>query len=56
MDISTIQNNVEQLTNILRFSVEQSTHMAQKIMKVNVEQMVHEGKSELIGTIIDTYA
>jgi hypothetical protein len=56
MDISNIQQSVEQLTNILNLSVEQSTDMAQKIMKVNVEQMVHEGKEELIGTIIDTYA
>jgi hypothetical protein len=56
MDISAIQNSVEQLNNILLLSTEQSTEMAQKIIKVNVEQMVHEGKEELIGTIIDTYA
>lgn len=56
MDIGAIQNSVEQLTNILLLSTEQSTEMAQKIMKVNVQQMIHEGKEDLIGTILDTYA
>lgn len=56
MDISAINNSIEQLTNILLLSVEQSTDITEKLLKVNVEQIVHEGKTELIGAIIDTYA
>ncbi|MBN2440915.1 MAG: hypothetical protein JXJ04_06205 [Spirochaetales bacterium] len=54
--INTINNNVEQLTNILRLSAEQSTDLTKKLLKVNIEQMVPEGKTELIGTFVDTSA
>ena len=56
MDISNISQSVEQLTNILLLSVEQSTQLTEKLIKVNVEQKIRDVNAEHIGTIIDTYA
>ena len=56
MDISNINNSIEQLTNILLLSVEQSTELTEKLVKMNVEQKIREGKEEHIGTVIDIYA
>jgi hypothetical protein len=56
MDISNISQGVEQLTNILLLSVEQSTQLTDKLIKVNVEQKIQGVKAEHIGTVIDTYA
>ena len=56
MDISNINNSIEQLNNILFLSVEQSTDIAEKLIKVNVEQKIREGTAEQIGTVIDIYA
>lgn len=56
MDISNISQGVEQLTNILLLSVEQSTQLTEKLVKVNVEQKLRGVNAEHIGAVIDTYA
>lgn len=56
MDISSINQSVEQLTNILLLAVEQRTQLTEKLLKVNVEQKIRGVNAEHIATIIDTYA
>jgi len=56
MDVSTINHGIEQLTNILLLSVEQSTDLTKKLIKVNVEQKILGVNAEDLGSIIDTYA
>jgi len=56
MDISNINKGVEQLTNILLLSVEQSTQLTEKLIKVNVEQKINGLNAEHLGAVIDTYA
>jgi hypothetical protein len=56
MDVSTINQSIEQLTNILLLSAEQSTQLTEKLIKVNVEQKLRGVNAEHLGTIIDTYA
>jgi hypothetical protein len=56
MDVSAINKGIEQLTNVLLLSVEQSTQLTEKLIKVNVEQKLSSVKAEHLGTVIDTYA
>jgi len=56
MDISNISQGVDQLTNILLLSVEQSTDLNQKLIKINVQQKLQSVKDENIGKAIDTFA
>ncbi|MBN2533945.1 MAG: hypothetical protein JXB88_13730 [Spirochaetales bacterium] len=56
MDISSINQGMEQLTNILLLSAEQSTRLTEKLIKVNVEQKLRGMTEDHPGTMIDTYA
>jgi hypothetical protein len=56
MDIHNITNAIEQLTRILALSAEQSTGIAEKLVRMNIEMQISVDKPDTMGTVIDLYA
>ena len=55
-NVPDIAQSTDALMNLLKASVSQSTEMAEKLIKINVQNTVNINQLEGMGNIIDTYA
>ena len=53
--ISTISQNTDIVMKLLKSSLDQSNEMIEKLIKVNVQNIIDINQMENMGNIIDTY-
>ena len=54
-NVSNISQDTDILVQLLKSSFSQSTEMAEKLIKMNVENIIDINQLENMGNIIDTY-
>jgi hypothetical protein len=53
MEVGNISQSIEAMSDILEMAAEQSTNLAEKLVKMNVENTIDVLKDEMIGNAID---
>ncbi len=54
-NVSNISQDADILMQLLKSSFSQSTEMAEKLIKMNVQNLIDINQMENMGNIIDTY-
>ncbi len=54
-NVSNISQDADILMQLLKSSFTQSTEMAEKLIKLNVQNLIDINQMENMGNIIDTY-
>ena len=54
-NVSNISQDADILMQLLKSSFSQSTEMAEKLIKMNVQSLIDINQMENMGNIIDTY-
>ncbi len=54
-NVSNISQDADILMQLLKSSFTQSTEMAEKLIKMNVQNLIDINQMENMGNIIDTY-
>ncbi len=54
-NVSSISQDTDILMELLKSSFTQSTEMAEKLIKMNVQNLIDINQMENMGNIIDTY-
>jgi len=55
MEVDVISQSVQAMTDILKLATTQSTDIAEKLIKMNVENTIGILQDEQMGKIIDLY-
>ena len=53
MEIDTISQSIEAMSEVLKMAVEQTTDLADKLIKMNAQDTINVVKDEMIGKAID---
>ncbi|WP_455382872.1 hypothetical protein [Salinispira pacifica] len=56
MNAANISRSVQDLTNVLLAATQQSTGLAEKLVKINAQNTINENQLETMGNLVDTYA
>ncbi len=53
MEVNSISQSIEALSDVLQMATEQSTDLADKLIRMNVENTIEVVRDEMIGQAID---
>lgn len=56
MSATNISRSVQDLSQVLMMATQQSTNLAEKLVKLGAENTINENQLATMGNLVDTYA
>ena len=56
METDIISQSAQAMSEVLKMAANQSTELAEKLIKINVQDTINILKDEMVGNVVDTYA